>query len=491
MRVEVTVGRLEDVREKAAVLGVFKGEEITGELKKADKLFSGAISEAFQGEFTGKQNHVLELPTYGRLKAKKLLIVGLGERKEFGLEGMRQAAGKACTHARSAGVKDAALLMGGFTFKGVSVDDLAQAAVEGAILGPYKFRKYKSEEEGAELEKLVLLERDEHRSRAEKGAQRGKIIAEAVNYVRDLVTSPGNEATPRMLAEEALKLRKKGVSCRILDKAEVEKLGMGAFLGVAQGSVQPPKFMILDYNPGKESTVVLVGKAITFDSGGISIKPSEKMDKMKYDKAGGVAILGVLRAAAEMGLKHRVVGLIPATENLPSGSALKPGDILKTASGKTIEIINTDAEGRLILADALHYALRYKPKAIIDIATLTGACVIALGNVASGLMGNDEGLKRKLKKAGEATGERVWELPLWKEYEEQIESDVADLKNVGGKEAGAITAASFLNKFVDGNAWAHIDIAGTAWNEKDKPYAPKGATGVGVRLLIEFLRQTE
>jgi leucyl aminopeptidase len=381
--------------------------------------------------------------------------------------------------------------MDSFPLTGVPFEDVAQAAVEGAIMGNYMFRKYKSEKDVKELDRLVLSPGSQGRfSEGVEGARQGKIIAEAVNYVRDIVNSPGNEATPRMLAEEAQKLAGNGISCRIMEKAEVEERGMGAFLGVAQGSAQPPKFIILDYSPGdRGSVIVLVGKAITFDSGGISIKPSAKMDKMKYDKAGGAAILGVIRAAAELRLQHRVVGLIPATENLPSGSALKPGDVITSASGKTIEIINTDAEGRLILADALNYALRYKPVAIVDIATLTGACVIALGNVASGLLGNDEGLKNRLKEAGEAVGERVWELPLWKEYEEQIESDVADIKNVGGKEGGAITAASFLNKFVEDHPWAHIDIAGTAWNEKDKPYAPKGATGVGVRLLIEFLRR--
>jgi leucyl aminopeptidase len=489
MDVVVVVGKLEDAREGVAVIGAFQGEKIKGELKKADKLLGGAISDAVGGEFTGKQNQVMELPTYGRLRAKKLLIIGLGERRDFSLDGMRQAAGKACVRGMDAGAKGAAILMDSFPLAGAPFEDMAQVAVEGAILGTYRFRKYKSEKEVKELHRLVLSPGSRGRlSEGEEGARQGKIIAEAVNYVRDIVNSPGNEATPRMLAEEAQKLIGEGISCRIMDKAEVKE--MGAFLGVAQGSAQPLKFITLDYNPrAGGGTIVLVGKAITFDSGGISIKPSAKMDKMKYDKAGGAAILGVIRAAAELHLQHRVVGLIPATENLPGGSALKPGDILTSASGKTIEVINTDAEGRLILADALNYALRYKPKAIVDIATLTGACVIALGNIASGLLGNDEGLKDNLKKAGEVAGERIWELPLWKEYEEQIESDVADIKNVGGKEGGAITAASFLSNFVEGNTWAHIDIAGTAWNEKDKPYAPKGATGVGVRLLIEFLRR--
>jgi leucyl aminopeptidase len=269
----------------------------------------------------------------------------------------------------------------------------------------------------------------------------------------------------------------------------MEKIGMGAILGVARGSLEPPRFIILEYGRARKGRrpIVLVGKSITFDSGGISLKPSEKMEQMKDDMSGGAAVLGALRAIAQLKLPLHVVGLLPATENMPSGTAIKPGDILKSLSGKTIEVINTDAEGRLCLADALTYAARYKPEAIIDLATLTGACVVALGNYAIGVMSRSPELMERIKRAGERSGERVWELPLWEEYNEQIKSDIADLKNVGGRGAGSITAGLFLHKFVGDYPWVHLDIAGTAWIETDRPYCPKGATGVGVRLLVEYL----
>src|SRR5208283_3571427 len=268
----------------------------------------------------------------------------------------------------------------------------------------------------------------------------------------------------------------------------MEKLGMGAFLGVASGSIQPPKFIIVEYHRGgKKPIVALVGKTITFDSGGISIKPAENMDKMKDDMSGGAAVLGTLRAAAALRLPLNIVGLLPATENMPSGSAYKPGDVLRTLSGQTIEIVNTDAEGRLVLSDALSYACRYKPAVIVDIATLTGACSIALGNEAIGMLGTDDTFKQKLRAAGERTGERIWELPLWEEYFDQIKSDIADMKNTGSRAGGVITAAALLSKFVQKHPWVHLDIAAMAWTEKDRPYTPKGASGIGVRLLTQFL----
>ncbi|HNV64783.1 MAG TPA: leucyl aminopeptidase, partial [Smithellaceae bacterium] len=269
------------------------------------------------------------------------------------------------------------------------------------------------------------------------------------------------------------------------------KLGMNALLGVASGSAQEPKFIILEYSGGKKGNapIVLVGKGLTFDSGGISIKPAEKMDEMKTDMSGGAAVIGAVMAAADLRLPLNVVGLIPATENMPGGSALKPGDILKSYSGKTIEIVNTDAEGRLILADALSYASKFKPQAIIDIATLTGACVVALGDDVIGMLGTDEKLKSEISQAARESGELVWELPLWDIYSEQIKSDIADYKNSGGRAAGTITAAMFLSKFVGDFPWVHLDIAGPAWFEKDRPYIPKGASGIPVRLLVEFLKK--
>ena len=297
--------------------------------------------------------------------------------------------------------------------------------------------------------------------------------------------------TPSILAKEAEGIAgRKGVSCTVLDKVKLKELGMNALLSVASGSNEEPKFIILEYkgDEADATPIVLVGKGITFDSGGICIKPSDKMDEMKSDMAGGAAVMGAIMACADLGLPLNIVGLIPATENMPSGTALKPGDVFTSYSGKTIEVINTDAEGRLILADALAYASKYKPAAIIDLATLTGACVIALGEEVIGMFGTDDKLKSELEEAARETGELVWELPLWESYQEKIKSDIADYKNHGGRPAGAITAAAFLSKFVGDFPWVHLDIAGPAWTDKDKTYTPKGASGAGVRLLVEFLR---
>jgi leucyl aminopeptidase len=297
--------------------------------------------------------------------------------------------------------------------------------------------------------------------------------------------------TPGKMAEIALNLSKEyKFRCEVLSPSDLEKLKFGALLAVAQGSQQPAKFIVMEHMPEKKrkGTIVLVGKAITFDSGGISIKPSEGMWEMKGDMAGGAAVIATMACAARESIPVHLIGLVPATENLPSGTAYKPGDIIKSYSGKTIEIISTDAEGRLILADALAYAQKYEPKAILDIATLTGACVIALGHIVAGLLGNDQRLLNKVKRSAEKTGEKVWELPLHEEYDEQIKSDLADMKNSGGRPAGTITAAAFLKKFVGKTHWAHLDIAGRDWEEKSKPYIPKGPVGFGVRLFLEFLR---
>jgi len=303
---------------------------------------------------------------------------------------------------------------------------------------------------------------------------------------------PSSDATPTQIAEKAEKIaNKSGLNFRVLDKKDMEKFSMGGIINVARGSSQPPKIVILEHNGGGDTRpIVLIGKGITFDSGGISLKPSEKMEEMKHDKAGAATVIGTMQTVAQLNLPLNIIGITPLTENLPGGSAYKPGDVLKMCNGKTVEVINTDAEGRLILADVLAYASRYKPQAVIDLATLTGACVIALGSFATGLLSNDDDLKRLIMIGGENTGERVWELPLWDDYKELLKSDIADLKNVGGRPGGVITAASFLSNFVD-YPWAHLDIAGTAWTQNNaglKPYNPKGATGVGVRLITEVLR---
>jgi leucyl aminopeptidase len=311
-----------------------------------------------------------------------------------------------------------------------------------------------------------------------------------VNLARDLVSHPGNVVTTGYLAETARKLADRHkLTCEILEMDELERLGMNALVAVGKGSIEPPRLIVLEYRGGgKERPVVLVGKGITFDSGGISIKPGAGMEEMKTDMAGGAAVLGAMEAAAGLKLPINLVCIIPTAENMPDGKAYKPGDVVTSLSGTTIEITNTDAEGRLVLCDALHFAKKYKPTTMIDLATLTGACVVALGHEASGLMGNDQRLINSLKQAGERCGERVWELPLWDGYGEAMKSDIADLKNAGSRDGGSITAGWFLKQFVGTTRWAHLDIAGTAWSDKARSYSPKGATGVGVRLLIEYLQ---
>ena len=457
-----------------------------------DAKLGKAISKAVEdGEFAGKEGQLLLLHTYGRIPAQRVLLVGLGKREEFVPDVVRRFTGRAAVFAREDGAGHLALALQ--DLEEIVEDELAgQLATEGALLALYRFVKYKTEkEERRELEKITLLTSDAS-ERMRNGVEVGRVAAECANLVRDVVNDPANSTTPTKLAELARNCaRKHGFRCVVHDRKWIEKEGMGGLLAVSKGSAQPPVFIVLEHAPkGARETVVIVGKGVTFDSGGISLKQAKDMEKMKYDKAGACAVLGAVVAAARLGLPVRVVGLMPCTENLPGGSATKPGDIVKLHSGKTVEVINTDAEGRLILADALSYARRFKPKAVIDLATLTGACTIALGYEAIALLGNDEMLKEKIRRAGERSFERVWELPLWKEYAEYNQSDVADVRNIGGKagEAGTITAAKFLETASGVKNWCHLDIASTAWNEKAEPYMGLGATGVGVRLLTELLR---
>ncbi|MGD9727185.1 MAG: leucyl aminopeptidase, partial [Nitrospiraceae bacterium] len=344
-----------------------------------------------------------------------------------------------------------------------------------------------------DLEKLTLFcaQRQQMKQLTE-GIRRGTAAAEAAVFVRDLCNHPSNIMTPTRIAGEAKGIAKEaGVTLKILEQKDMEQLGMGALLGVARGSHEPPKFIILEYKGERAKKtlqpIVLVGKTVTFDTGGISLKPSENMEQMKADMTGGAEVLASVRAAARLKLPLYVIGILPVAENMPGGRAMKPGDIVKTLSGKTVEVQNTDAEGRLILSDGLAYATRFQPAALIDIATLTGACVVALGQFAIGMFGNDDRLKEQVRKAGLRAGERVWEMPLWDEYFEQLRSDVADMRNIGGRGGGMITAALFLSKFVGDCPWIHLDIASTDWSERERAYIPKGPTGIGTRLLIQYL----
>jgi leucyl aminopeptidase len=327
------------------------------------------------------------------------------------------------------------------------------------------------------------------------GAERGRVVGESVNFTRDLANEPGAYMTPTIMAERAQEIANEfGLEIDVLDQARMEEEGMGALLSVARGSDQPPKMMVLTYMPeGKQSIgdgedfLALVGKGITFDTGGISIKPSENMELMKYDMTGGATVLGVMRAVAQLKPSIPVLGVVPSTENMPSGKATKPGDVVRAMTGKTIEVINTDAEGRLILADAVSYAKKLGATRVIDMATLTGAVSIALGDVNTGILGTDQQLIDEVIESGREVGEKFWQLPLDKEYSKQIKSDIADIKNVGGRKAGTITAAAFIKEFADGISWAHLDIAGTAWGDEAKPFRSKGPTGVAVRTLLNFV----
>ncbi len=492
MNVRVKQTKLQNEPCEVLILGVWKNAKTlplggNPRLQKVCKEFLAA------NDFKGKSSETVVLFHPANLPAKRIALVGLGDKDGYDLERIRQACGAAAKTLMRLGLRRVALAVETFAADDLPISDVSQSAVEGMILAAYQYTAFKEvkPEEKISLDETTLLFEEAVRKEVEEGGRWGKIVAEATNFARDLQNHPGNFVTPTKLAEAAKTVAAEaGLRCKVLEKAQMEKLGMGALLGVARGSLESPKFIILEHKPAKATSpaVVLVGKGITFDSGGISIKPSDRMEEMKFDMSGGAAVIGALKAAAQLKLPVHVVGLIPSCENLPSGTAMKPGDILRASSGTTIEIVNTDAEGRLILADALHYAKRYKPAAVIDLATLTGACVVALGTYASGLFSRDPELAAALQRAGEKSGERVWQLPLWDDYNEDIKSDYADIKNSAGRAGGAITAAAFLGKFAEGYPWAHLDIAGTAWADKEKGYFSKGGTGVGVRLLVEYLR---
>jgi leucyl aminopeptidase len=457
-----------------------------------DARLEGLLSDYLNsGDFAATLNDTALLRTRGLIPSPRALLVGLGKPDAFTLDHLRQASASAATTARKLGVSTMAFLP---PVGALPATAMAQSMAEGAQLGLYTLKTYKSAKAEAKdnLENLQILAPDNPTQEAmTQGVKRGQILAEAVTLARDLANSPGNAVNPSYLAETARQIAKQtGLRCKVLDKAEMVKLNMGCLLGVAQGSAQPPVLIILDHAPNgsTEAPIVLVGKGITFDSGGISIKPAANMEDMKMDMSGGAAVLGTMQALAQLGYPRRVIGMVPAAENLPSGSAVKPGDIIRAMSGKTVEVINTDAEGRLVLADALSYAVdKFKPVRIIDLATLTGAVVVALGQHATGMMGTDEDMMQRLRAAGSRSAERVWQLPLFEEYSQQIKSDFADIKNTGGREAGSITGGAFLKEFVGDVPWVHLDIAGTAWTRQGSPYIPKGATGVGIRLLVEAL----
>ena len=450
-------------------------------------------------EFDGEEKQVTLLHTMGRanVRAERVLLVGLGKRAEISPEKIRRATGLTAKRLRDVGIERAAVQVNCDT-DNCSLADCIHVVVEALELSDYKFTTFKPDnEKRTQLKAVTLCLPPRSDLRAVKAVvARTQAVCAAANYARSIGDQPGNVVDPAALADEARKLAKEmGLKCSVLAKAALTKGGFGGLLAVGGGSAREPHLIVLEYRGAPDENaapVALVGKAITFDTGGISIKSADKMDEMKFDKCGGVAVLGAMRGVAALKLPLNVIGIIAAAENMPSATSYRPGDIVTSYRGAdkrgvTIEVLNTDAEGRVVLGDALAYAREHKPQAIIDLATLTGACVVALGTFAAGLMGNDEKLQEKLRAAGERTGERCWPLPLWPEYNDKIKSDIADIKNTGGRDAGAITAAAFLAKYVGDTQWAHLDIAGTAWTTEERSYLAKSATGFGVRLLLELL----
>jgi len=419
------------------------------------------------------------------------VLLGAGGRSNLDRERLRKVAAHAVHSAQALKASQMAL-----TFPAQSEYDdetVAQALTEGCHLGGYSFDKYRAEgDRKTEVTSVTIIATDTFaRAAVEAGVEAGTILSEAACKARDMVNAPANELTPTEMASRAkASARSYGYKCKVLELKDMEKLGMAGLINVSKGSTQPPKFIILEHNGAgaKDPKYVFVGKGLTFDSGGLCLKPAPKMDEMKGDMGGGAAVIGALEAVARLELPVNVVGLVAATENMTGGDAYRPGDILTMMNGKTVMIDNTDAEGRLVLSDALVYADRYNPKAIIDLATLTGAALIALGQVATACVGTDPKLIEDLKAAGNRSFERIWELPLWPEFEAMLRTPIADLKNTGGRHGGTITAAAFLKNFVNGSPWAHLDIAGTSYLDKPDGYRPQGGTGVGVRLLIEYLR---
>jgi len=478
------------IKSACAVVGVFEPRKLSTAAAALDRAAKGYLSAIIRGgDMEGKAGTTLLLHHVPNVACDRVLLVGLGPEREFRDRNYREAIAAALRVLNSTGATEATLHL---TELAVPRRDgrwritHATAVAREAV---YRFDKMKSKPEGTPpaLRRLVLGVRDRGElRRAAAGLEQGLAVAHGVSLARDLGNLPGNVCTPAYLAEQAREIAKRyRMKITVLERDDMEKLGMGALLSVATGSAQPPKLIVLEHRSGPRSQkpVALVGKGITFDTGGISLKPASEMDEMKFDMCGAASVLGTIKAAAEMKLPVNVVGLIPTSENMPGGRATKPGDIVTTMSGQTVEVLNTDAEGRLILCDALTYAERFEPAAVVDIATLTGACVIALGHVASGLFANDDALARELLAAGELACDRAWRMPLWDEYQEQLKSNFADFANIGGRPAGSVTAACFLARFTKKFKWAHLDIAGTAW----KSGKEKGASGRPVPLLTQFL----
>jgi leucyl aminopeptidase len=493
LKFQVKTGDIVTTRCDAVIVNLFEGVKLpSGATAAVDKVLGNGISGLIKSEeFKGKLYETHVIHTLGKMAARLVVIVGLGKKEEFNPGCIRNAMGEAVRVLRQHGCRSAATVLHGAGISNVDAGQSAQMIAEGSMLGAYQFRRHLTKkDEQKEMEELVLFEADSAKlGMIKKGVEKGTIVSEAVMLARNMVNEPGNYMTPSDMAEVASDLAKKnGLEIMIWDRRQMEQGKMGALLGVAQGTAQPPKFIVLKYigDKNQKKTVGFVGKGLTFDSGGVSLKPQDFMSDMKGDMAGGAAVMAAIGAIAALKLKINVAAIIPATENLPGSRALKPGDVLKASNGKTIEVVNTDAEGRLILSDALSYAVKQGISPIIDLATLTGACHVALGDIYAGVFSNNQPTADRVLKAGKDAGEPLWQLPLPEDYKELNKSDIADIKNSGGRYGGAITAALFLQEFIGKTPWVHLDIAAPFMAEKTRGAMVKGATGFGVRTLISF-----
>ena len=492
MEFSIKSGNPEKQRSGCAIVGIFDRRKLSLAAELLDNASGGFITDVLRrGDMDGKSGSSLLLHAVPGTLCDRVLLVGLGKEKEFREKDYRSAIRTAIKALNNTPCQDASFFLSEIPLRKRNITWRIRNAVCTAMEAAYRFEKFKRQDDEAKpgLRKITLMvERRSELAQAELGLQQGQAIGTGMTLTRDLGNLPPNICHPTYLAEQARALAEElHLECDILERSDMEALGMNALLAVARGAQQPPKLIVLHHRGGKSSDapIVLVGKGVTFDTGGISLKPAAEMDEMKYDMCGAAAVLGTMSAVARMALPINLTVIVPATENMPDGNATRPGDIVKTMKGDTVEILNTDAEGRLILCDALTYAERFKPETLIDVATLTGACVVALGHIASGLFANKDTLARDLLDAGEETGDRAWHMPLWDDYQELLKSPFADMANIGGRWGGAITAACFLSRFAKQTDWAHIDIAGTAW----KSGSDKGATGRPVALLTQYLMQ--
>jgi leucyl aminopeptidase len=480
--------KINEKKTELLVIGCFLNEDYSELLHRLNKEISIAGKEIIQN--IHKFGLFNQIHTFGKTRAKKILFVGLGNKNEFNTEKSRLISGKIIQYARECRIKEFSIIP--FDSSNIIIESL----LEGIFLSSYSFEKFKSVKEKNTISKISIMINSNPKS-FQQLSDKISLICQSVNEAREISNLPPNECTPEYLSKIALNIKNQEIKTKIINIDSMKDIGLNGIVSVGSGSINSPKLIVIEYKGTKneEKPILLVGKAVTFDSGGVSLKPGEKMDEMKFDKCGGVNVISIMKSLSALKIKKNVIGLIPAVENMPSHSSYRPSDIINMYNGKSVEVLNTDAEGRLILADALSFGIKqYNPKLIIDMATLTGACIIALGSNVAGLIGNNENLIKKIIETSKNTDEKMWELPLFEEYHEQIKSKNADIKNIGGRAGGAITAAAFLSNFVGTVPWVHLDIAGTAWNQEGslpKSYNPPGATGFGIRTVIKFIMAKE